>query len=1206
MAGLTQTIDNYYAGISEQPDLKKFPGQVKDIVNGIPDITEGLYKRPGGKRIGTSKLTNIQPNGSWFHYYRDDTEGSYIGQIDSDGRVRVWSCADGTQQNVYYHEETGTISNYDNYNHSGTITEHVAITTYLKPSSATATEDIQALNINDTTFLSNRSIAVETTGTTPTKPHAHSAYVELLRTENGRQYGLNVSNKTTPLSTLKRATRIKIDSDSLLEGDGTGACPGIGTQVFSVSGSDYIITTAVNATFTTSDINGGTNNKVTITYTNGHGFNTGDQLEITSDHLNNQLKATITKVSDTEFFYISAVNEGATPSSPNNTCTFAGAHRNKSNLIFRITTLGQQAISPDFNSSTSNPGGSNYRCTYNREIVLLHGGEGWEKDDTVSVLLDTAQGGSYPIVRQYNDTITYNDTHYVVTGGNTYKATATINPSGGAPDHTSGTEGNWQWIQAGELKVPARYTVKVVETEQVNVSGRIDNTDNGVIRPSPTPFDADTAVTVDTILGGIEEALPDTVDGAALDKTIIGNGIYLSCAKSFDVEVVEPDLMRVMQNSINDVTNLPNQCKDGYIIKISNARMSDEDDYYLKFEGDNGDGTGSWIECAKPGIVLGFNNITMPHVLQRQASGNFLVKAFTYATRTVGDDLTNPLPSFCGEKNSANPPAYSQDKKINKVLFFRNRLAFLSGENVILCKPGTLGEPDFFTETALTVSAVDSIDIACSSNFSSELFDGIEINTGLVLFSSNQQFLLSSDDTVLNPDTAKLKTISTYNYNTLVPPISLGTTVGYIDNSSKYSRFNEMANTAREGEPIVSEVTKLVPTLLPKTLDLLTNSRENQLVLIGKTNTDTVYGYKYLKIGEEQAQTAWFKWKLNQKLRYHFIINENYYVLDTDGFLQKINIVQEESDPSVNETVEFDTSNYLVHLDNYISTPGGTFADDVSTFSNNTWLSDVNTPNGKLVIIDIDANSIRVGRYAECTVNGTTITAPGNWEYSDEFSIPHTSIDTGANTITLTTGSTDHNLQTGDTIRWKQGSTQAAPIISETIYHVIRVDANKIQLANSLINANYGSENVINTQGTGTHRIQKQIKDNLYLGYLYEYSVHFPTIYYTQLSGERAKSSVNSYLTLHRVKLNLGKSGLYETTLMRKGKTDFSDTYESTDLNEYLIDDAPYLPENIQTVPVYERTDNVEIVLKSSHPAPATLHALSWEGDYSQRNYKIV
>jgi len=504
----------------------------------------------------------------------------------------------------------------------------------------------------------------------------------------------------------------------------------------------------------------------------------------------------------------------------------------------------------------------------------------------------------------------------------------------------------------------------------------------------------------------------------------------------------------------------------------------------------------------------------MPHVLQRQEDGQFLVKAFTYADRTVGDDVTNPMPSFCGEKNSANPPVYGQDKKINKVLFFRNRLALLSGENVILCKPGTLGKPDFFTETALTVSAIDAIDIACSSTFSSDLFDGIEINTGLILFSSNQQFLLSSDDTVLNPDTAKLKTISTYNYNTIIPPISLGTTIGYIDNSSKHSRFNEMANTAREGEPIVSDVTKLVPTLLPKTLDLLTNSRENQLVLIGKTNTDTVYGYKYLRIGEEQSQTAWFKWKLNQKLRYHFIINENYYVLDTDGFLQKINIVQEESDPSIDETVEFDTSNYLVHLDNYISISGGVFDNNsnVTTFSSNTWLSDVDTPNGKLVIIDIDPNATRIGRYAECTITGTSFTVPGDWSNSSK----------------------------------------------------------------------------------------------LYAGYLYEYSVHFPTIYYTQLSGEKARSNINSYLTLHRVKLNLGKSGLYETTLMRKDKTDFSDTYESTTLNEYLIDDAPYLPENIQTVPVYERTDNVEIVLKSSHPAPATLHALSWEGDYSQRNYKIV
>ena len=117
---------------------------------------------------------------------------------------------------------------------------------------------------------------------------------------------------------------------------------------------------------------------------------------------------------------------------------------------------------------------------------------------------------------------------------------------------------------------------------------------------------------------------------------------------------------------------------------------------------------------------------------------------------------------------------------------------------------------------------------------------------GFLVFSTNQQFLLSTDSEVLNPDTAKLRSVSTYNYNKDIPPISLGTTLAYIDNSGKYSRMNEMANTSREGEPDVVEISKLVPSLLPKDIDLLTNSRENNIVLAAKSGTADVYGYKYL------------------------------------------------------------------------------------------------------------------------------------------------------------------------------------------------------------------------------------------------------------------------------------------------------------------------------------------------------------------------
>ena len=46
-----------------------------------------------------------------------------------------------------------------------------------------------------------------------------------------------------------------------------------------------------------------------------------------------------------------------------------------------------------------------------------------------------------------------------------------------------------------------------------------------------------------------------------------------------------------------------------------------------------------------------------------------------------------------------------------------------------------------------------------------------------------------------------------------------------------------MANIARESEPNVVEQSRVVPTI-PKEVDLLTVSRENDMVLIGKTDSD--------------------------------------------------------------------------------------------------------------------------------------------------------------------------------------------------------------------------------------------------------------------------------------------------------------------------------------------------------------------------------
>ena len=999
MAGISQTIPSYHGGISEQPDQLKAPGQVKDVINAIPDITYGLYKRPGSKRIGRLGEGNpIPAGGSWFHYYRDETEGSYIGQIASDGIPRIWKASGpnaGAEMTIAYGSSF-----------SANATNLKAYLTSTTP------ENIQLTTINDTTFAVNRGVTVGTTGTTDAAADAHCAYIELLRSENGRQYGLNIYDDETT-TTFHRVTRIKLDSDTLVEGSGpNGHCPGIGTQVF--DGPDGV--------------------------------------------------------------------------------------------IFRITVTGSAG------QWTGGDGddGSSYTCSYTRNLELLHGGT-----------------------------------------------------------HTSAPGALGNFTMTDSAAGDRVFTVSTAKSESYAIKANI-----GAVRPEPTPFDAQTAVTPDTILGGIVSALP-----GGINAKIIGNGIYLTRSSAFNVEVVDQDLMRVMTSEVNDVSKLPIQCKHDYIVKISNAQMSDEDDYWMKFKGHNNkDGSGTWIECPEPGIVKSWDKSTMPVTIQRTSVNNsnvatFTVDRFNWIDRQVGDDTTNPFPKLNG-------------RKINKILFFRNRLAILAGTNVLTSRPGDFG--NLFAHTALTVSAIDPIDISCSTSFPSHLFDGIETNTGLLLFSTNQQFLLSSDDAILNPDTAKLRSLSTFNYNKDIPPVSLGTTVGYIDNSGKYSRFNEMANIQREGEPIIVEQSKVVPRLLPKNIDLIANSRENSTVLFGQTDSDTVYGYRYLTMGQERVQSSWFKWKFNNKLKYHFIIDDQYFFLDEDDFLQSVNFIQSDSDPSLDEN----NVNYLIHLDNYTTVNGGTYTPttNLTEFEDKTWIPEVTTPNGKLVLIDTDPSTLRIGRYAECTIltggDNDHFTVPGDWSRE-------------VTSITVTNGGSGYTSAPTVTISGGAGSAATATATVEGgAVTAVTIDNNGY---------NYTSAPTVAFSGGGGSSAAATAAihtGEFTIGYLYDYQVDFPRIYATKAAGRGTVSDVNASLVLHRIKMNFGRVGLIETTLNRVGKAAYNEVYEATLSPAYQISDAPYLDEEIQTVPVYDKNINVDITLKSSHPAPATLRSMSWEGDYSPMFYR--
>jgi hypothetical protein len=125
------------------------------------------------------------------------------------------------------------------------------------------------------------------------------------------------------------------------------------------------------------------------------------------------------------------------------------------------------------------------------------------------------------------------------------------------------------------------------------------------------------------------------------------------------------------------------------------------------------------------------------------------------------------------------------------------------------------------------------------------------------------------------------------------------------------------------------------------------------------------------------------------------------------------------------------------------------------------------------------------------------------------------------------------------------------------------------------------------------------------VGFNYTMKVDIPTLYYQKQSGERWVSDTRADTILHRVKLGFGPVGTYETKLKCLGKTDYNQVFEVTPTSN------PYASgitndETLTTIPIYNRNINTSLTIESTHPTPMTLHHLTWEGTYTDKNYSRV
>jgi hypothetical protein len=169
MSTVTQRIPNFLLGISQQPDNRKFPGQLKDCVNAFPDYALGLLKRPGGQF--QADLQGATPDGKWFSILRDPQE-KYVAQYD-DNVFRVWDLTDGSPRVVDMGDDTGVpgTCNLTNYQ-------------------------------TDLTAYNN---AVDTTATRLTELHeAQAEYAEVLAGQNDTETDLFAVNYNYPVGSVEQ------------------------------------------------------------------------------------------------------------------------------------------------------------------------------------------------------------------------------------------------------------------------------------------------------------------------------------------------------------------------------------------------------------------------------------------------------------------------------------------------------------------------------------------------------------------------------------------------------------------------------------------------------------------------------------------------------------------------------------------------------------------------------------------------------------------------------------------------------------------------------------------------------------------------------------------------------------------------------------------------------------------------------------------
>ena len=206
-------------------------------------------------------------------------------------------------------------------------------------------------------------------------------------------------------------------------------------------------------------------------------------------------------------------------------------------------------------------------------------------------------------------------------------------------------------VAQGSTSSAAQTPYAFVSIDTIAYSSTYIITLNGVDFTYATPTNGSTQLNVTDIVTALAASINGNANWVA---TTVGNTIHIRRNTNVDFTIEAKGgstgvAINAYKGIVTSVANLPTQFLNNVKIEVGGTASNAEDDYWVLFRtADNSaKGIGHWEETVAPGVTLGLNEETMPHVIIREANGTFTYRKLDEASAaaSAGTSVVTGIPT---------------------------------------------------------------------------------------------------------------------------------------------------------------------------------------------------------------------------------------------------------------------------------------------------------------------------------------------------------------------------------------------------------------------------------------------------------------------------------------------------------------------------------------------------------------------------------